>query len=394
MNDRTETKEKRGVDRLSVIHVVYVTNVTAASIVLLLLYALYRGGFTRGRATRIYSGLLVINLIQTVVYTLKYYFESNGFFGDAMLAHVISSSTFSVNAAFELYWVCYLESRLHSDWSRFSKRTVLLSIPAVLMFISAGVNLFTPVFYYLDESLHYFRTEAFFISNIPPVFYFVYGIVLAQRLNRKNHEYGFFPVLLFLLPILVALIAEGSIYGLCLIPLSCSISLMSVYLTTQQNLVNIDPLSKLYTRSQLVHFVESELSILQRGNGIVGVMIDMDDFKIINDCFGHLMGDEAIFQMGLFIRQCDDGSKTLHGFRYAGDEFAVLLEGGKTEAEFFINRLNEKVEQWNQRENGTYRLAFSYGMTMLDRKRDSVDSFLGRMDELMYQQKKEKKASR
>jgi diguanylate cyclase (GGDEF)-like protein len=63
---------------------------------------------------------------------------------------------------------------------------------------------------------------------------------------------------------------------------------------------------------------------------LAGIMLDIDGFKSINDKFGHLVGDDAIFTAGQIIRSVA-GQKGIF-CRYGGDEFVILL---------YINSQNE-----------------------------------------------------
>ncbi len=91
-----------------------------------------------------------------------------------------------------------------------------------------------------------------------------------------------------------------------------------------QDMAIKDPLTGVYNRRYLMLRIDEELDRLKRKKNPLGcIMIDIDFFKRINDCHGHLFGDEVLRQLcqriGRVIRQYD----TLA--RYGGEEFAVLV---------------------------------------------------------------------
>ncbi|MEW6682527.1 MAG: diguanylate cyclase [Nitrospirota bacterium] len=108
----------------------------------------------------------------------------------------------------------------------------------------------------------------------------------------------------------------------------------------------MDGLTGLYNQNYLAAALERELRRSQRnGLNVSCLMIDVDDFKVINDVHGHLAGDEVLRTIGRLLRA------HLRGYdfavRYGGDEFLVVLaqntsEGAMTVAE----RLREVVSSY------------------------------------------------
>ena len=87
-----------------------------------------------------------------------------------------------------------------------------------------------------------------------------------------------------------------------------------------------DPVSGLYNRSYFLYRLEEELSFSVRHRAPFALlMIDLDDFKAVNDHLGHAMGDEVIHRIGDLLRTESRGEDV--PARYGGDEFIVLLLG-------------------------------------------------------------------
>ena len=86
-----------------------------------------------------------------------------------------------------------------------------------------------------------------------------------------------------------------------------------------------DGLTNLYTRRFYEIRVEEELAKLKRNRGCLSVILfDLDDFKKINDSFGHLMGDEVLRQFGMLVQDHVRKGSTLV-CRYGGEEFILLM---------------------------------------------------------------------
>jgi diguanylate cyclase (GGDEF)-like protein len=90
-------------------------------------------------------------------------------------------------------------------------------------------------------------------------------------------------------------------------------------------LATIDSLSGLYNRAEFMNLAQRELARAKRNNKELSLLImDLDNFKIINDTFGHGAGDELIREMGSIIMT--SFRKTDIAGRIGGEEFAVVLK--------------------------------------------------------------------
>jgi adenylate cyclase len=91
-----------------------------------------------------------------------------------------------------------------------------------------------------------------------------------------------------------------------------------------QDLVFIDDLTKVFNRRFLLNRMKDEIVHSEkRMGGFSIILLDIDNFKIVNDSFGHLAGDEALGLFSLFIK--DSVRKNDIICRYAGDEFVIIL---------------------------------------------------------------------
>nr|WP_301289188.1 EAL domain-containing protein [Natronocella acetinitrilica] len=88
-----------------------------------------------------------------------------------------------------------------------------------------------------------------------------------------------------------------------------------------------DSLTGLANRELFADRVKGAIARAHRSGGVVGVlMLDLDDFKLINDSLGHAMGDLLLLEVGQRLRDCVRESDTVA--RLGGDEFALVIETG------------------------------------------------------------------
>lgn len=145
-----------------------------------------------------------------------------------------------------------------------------------------------------------------------------------------------------------------------------AISLVSVYTTTKfkvkvsqkqaelNYLTEIDPLTKALNKAGFMKKYKHVAEIAGKNDKIVLAMVDIDDFKSVNDKFGHLFGDKVLQGFSSLMRQYFRVEDTAtHIGRFGGDEFVILIEDASTidedGAQFrdFINRTEELRAQLN-----------------------------------------------
>jgi len=104
-----------------------------------------------------------------------------------------------------------------------------------------------------------------------------------------------------------------------------------------------DELTGLLNRRALDELIVSEIGRHSRYGGIFSIIIlDLDSFKVFNDNYGHLAGDEVLKQVGGIMRNTIRGAD--QAFRYGGDEFAILLPQTKIKAAYEVaERLRNQI---------------------------------------------------
>ncbi|HEX5330081.1 GGDEF domain-containing protein [Sulfuricurvum sp.] len=155
--------------------------------------------------------------------------------------------------------------------------------------------------------------------------------------------------------------------------------------------LTIDPLTKVTNRKGLI---EDLNGAIQAGSGktlpMVLLMIDADNFKMINDEHGHVAGDKVLYFFAQSIKSViRSGDKV---YRYGGEEFSVLLNRCDKEQAFAVaDKIRSKIEKSHLIYAGkTMKMTVSVGATM-HREGDTYDDFVARADEALYRAKNEGK---
>ncbi|MCK9479510.1 MAG: GGDEF domain-containing protein [Firmicutes bacterium] len=108
-----------------------------------------------------------------------------------------------------------------------------------------------------------------------------------------------------------------------------------------QKLAAIDPLTNIYNRRfGLIRLHEEYIRAVRHQSGLGVMMIDIDDFKIINDTFGHCVGDKVVYHIAKVIRSAiREGDIVM---RYGGEEFICVITGASLED---TNKVAEKIHR-------------------------------------------------
>ncbi len=159
-----------------------------------------------------------------------------------------------------------------------------------------------------------------------------------------------------------------------------------------------DALTGLRNARYLREYLDREINRAMRESVSLAVLnIDLDNFKPINDQFGHARGDQTLREvadiLAFHVRNYDLAA------RYAGDEFVVVLgQAGRKAAEGVAAKLKQAVERHGQRlcarDAGFPQLGISIGVALYPEDATDMQGLLCRSDAAMYSDKQNRKSTR
>jgi diguanylate cyclase (GGDEF)-like protein len=155
-------------------------------------------------------------------------------------------------------------------------------------------------------------------------------------------------------------------------------------------LATLDELTDLSNRRGFLLLAKHSLMLsIRQKLPVVLIFMDLDQFKAINDTFGHAEGDSVLATFAKLMKSHFRDSDVYA--RLGGDEFVVLLTGTCVkEAEEVIGRFKESLSEHNQKENRGYDISFSYGIIEFNQKTHiGIEKLLSEADALMYEAKKQ-----
>lgn len=158
-----------------------------------------------------------------------------------------------------------------------------------------------------------------------------------------------------------------------------------------RGLVHVDQLTGLMNRGGLSESFAREAARADRaGRELAVALLDIDDFKLINDCHGHAAGDQALVHLAAVIRHTMRPSDIV--VRFGGEEFLFLLpDADAGQATRALQRVQDDLDRRPLHFSGQdLTLAFSAGIAMR-RAGESREDVVARADSALYAAKREGK---
>lgn len=339
---------------------------------------------------KIFISLIWVTIVLCAIEASTFLVDGKTFYGARALNIILNCLLFSINIVFVFLWTLYIDYKLFEDIERIKKRWWIIALPSFVVLAAVIVTPFYPIIFNVTADNVYQRTIYTYIPFIVSFCYLAYDEILIYSNRNNARSYMLAPSFIFLLPLIVGSVTQMFVYGVSLTWASLSISMVSLYINIHGNASHVDQLSGVYNRT----YWEGDIKKMARKaktnkKMLVGILIDVDNFKVINDKYGHQTGDEAIRNIGRILR--NTASKNDFVARYGGDEFIIMREvDSEKDVVSFLDHLENNILNHTIDQKLPYKLDFSYGYSFYENDTDTVDSLFARMDKAMYESKRAK----
>ncbi len=186
--------------------------------------------------------------------------------------------------------------------------------------------------------------------------------------------------------------ADGRVYGDKLIGINFDISDRVIAKNKILELAQTDYLTGLANRSSLVKFAKSEFKNAKlKGYQIGCLYFDLDNFKPINDTYGHYIGDKVLVEIANRLKATAREKDCVA--RMGGDEFVVMYiqtRISQTQIENTLDRFIHAIEQPIITEQGDFLISASIGYALFPDEASDLDQLLTKADAKMYTHKRTK----
>ena len=263
-------------------------------------------------------------------------------------------------------WCGYAEAEMKTELYKKRWGHVLFVLPFALPLLLVALNLWNHRLFFIDEFGSYRRGEAYhwmmaYLCVATGSFamrHFMRSTRESDPVRREHMRLtASFPLSIFA-AWLFSLAGEA-------VPVICvclMVELLCLYVVSNKQMISIDKLTQVNNRQNLISFMNYKLN--NHDNPLFLLMVDVDEFKGINDTYGHLEGDNALIRVATALkRACIPYKLRPYIARYGGDEFIVVMEGSEEEAATLCDSIRRILRKLQERDRESqYSLEVSIGL--------------------------------
>ena len=369
------------------INIYAVTVADFIGIAILLVILVSRGWNLPGRKeeSNILVRMLIMSVINCIVDQVVTYYDgkTGAGFGFYRTMLMIGNTYLYLYNTFVGIFLVHMIVK-HIDRKTVHRKFIVFWIVCIIQVVLLITNLFTPIVFKLDANNEYNRGDLFLFFIVAGAILNIYGIVYYIVSKIRNPGLRYFPVIEFLMPIILGMIGQTFMYGISLLPACFAVSLAGIVISFQNECIYIDKLTGVYNRFEL----DRELKRLQKRHKekIVAYMLDLNGFKKINDEYSHEEGDQALIAFANILNDVFGSVGTV--IRFAGDEFVVLMHKAKeSDIEIYKKKTADAVDKYNESSGKPYKLSAAVGGKVFDFSKEDTQDLVVVIDTLMYKDK-------
>lgn len=341
-------------------------------------------GDSDSKHSRYFKYMLLTNMIMLVIDTLS---RTDGR-PDSVFPYINHSANFLLflfSPAISSMWVMYVHYFMgHTQRSLKLVKAIIIEINSINA-VLAVLSLKYGWYYYIDSQNIYHRGPLYFLSNFLSFFLLGIAVILIADKRQTVGRKHYFALIAFIFPPVLCVTLQSFFYGFSFIFNGVALSLLIMFLYVHIQDIFTDYLTGISNRKKLETFLRKKQQASTPDNTFSAIMLDVDDFKSINDRLGHIAGDKALQLTASILKKCVDKGDMIS--RYGGDEFCIVLgTSDKRQLDLTVEKINRAFDAFNRQSNLPYTLGISMGYAIYRYGMD-LDEFQNVIDKLMYSHK-------
>lgn len=338
----------------------------------------------KDKENQIIVTMIIITLISCIADPIACTFDGKSGILSRVIIYGTNTWIYLADIVGSALWILFMEHHIRGYFDR--KHVRFLSTIIIISSLALIINLFIPIVFTVDANNVYSRMGLGIYYGIVTMILVVDCIILYCILKTRGGNLTFFPIFTYSIPLTLGIVIQTMNYGISLAWPCAAISLVGVLISLQNEMIFRDKLTGLFNRYYLDKIKER---LKNSKNSIYAVMmIDLNDFKSINDKYGHVVGDKALVETSeLLVRNVGEAGTVI---RYAGDEFVIVFNASdKIEALAKVSSLQEKFDEFNAASGNEYELSVSIGCGVFDLNKKTIEDVLSVVDAYMYTDKEQ-----
>lgn len=338
-----------------------------------------------------YQSISIVSVLFILILNISsgfasYYSQSSFLKGFLVLLWQISLIVTTISVFYLVFTELkekYLRYQVNNDW-----------IYGIIGFVEIVILIVLSLFNTDDRHKDVVSTIASVSIYVVINFYILLGAYLCYKSSLYNLDFDIKYIarkhLYYYTVLCIAFFIEQVVFSNVAVGSSYVVFLLFNYMTKSKTMISQDSLSGVNNRVSFNKYINN-LFLTKEHDGAYIVFIDIDNFKHINDTYGHIEGDDAISLVGKTLKSIA-GETNSFVARIGGDEFVMIL---KTTDEEFVKKVIQNVSfELEERiifSDKQYDLTISSGFVEIKRNQKNIKELMAKADESMYAEKMKKK---
>ncbi|MBU1144569.1 MAG: GGDEF domain-containing protein [Firmicutes bacterium] len=335
----------------------------------------------------LFTGIILINMTLLIFDFIQLCVDKQSGTMMVFLNNFSSFMFYWIAPFLTLLWLDYVDYFIHKDKLRIRKFHKFLAVPMLLYVLLCFLSMFTNIFFYVDSSNTYSRGNFYLLYLIIMYSFVVLSTYYIIKYRKRFSKSTYYPLLLFAVPPAIGGIIQAFSYGLLLAWPMTMISVFMVFVFVQSKRANTDYLTDIFNKREFDNYINVISKSRKHNYYLAGIFADLDGFKMINDKYGHYIGDLVLKETSFLLKQSFGPEHFIA--RLGGDEFGVIFKLEKPELlNVLIQKLNDNFADFNENKKFPFEIKLSIGSQVYDEAiHGSVQDFVKILDELMYAEK-------
>jgi diguanylate cyclase (GGDEF)-like protein len=337
---------------------------------------------------KLFAVMMYITVLMLIIDILGR-FDGNPHTIYSLINHVGNFLVFASSPLLPSLWILYVYTRIFNNKKIHKKllySLIIINSAVVLLVICSQ---FFGWVYTISADNIYSRGPFFMVPvSIAMLLLLAADVMIMIHEKKIDNKKYYNALLFFTIPPFICVILQSMVYGISLIYNGVVISVLVVYLYIQNQSIHTDYLTGISNRKKLDAYLKQKIAACACGNAFSAIIVDIDNFKSINDTFGHTVGDIALDETVSLIQSCLRKSDFIA--RFGGDEFFIVLNiTNKNDLCAMVKRIEKRLKEFNKTSNKPYSIELSMGYAVYDIN-SSMDykDFIKYIDTLMYENKR------
>lgn len=328
-------------------------NVYALFVLSTLLVVIHRQIHVDTTGKRILQYGILLTMLAVIVEPLSWIFDGTNFFGSYLIEYGTNVLLFLL--APMIVGIMFAYVKYHTEGKQVSTMKLVFGFHfTILTGVILFLNIFIPIYFSIPLDTNSYHKEDYVYIHYALVFgsYLYILFYLWRNRSQSTKEATTIFTIFFFLPI-IGIILQLINSHLYFSWTSISLSIFMIFATLETSDGEHDYLTKLFNRFSYEKYTKQ---LIEQNATFYTILFDLDNFKQINDTYGHITGDSVLIAFAEALKQSLYPNKMIA--RIGGDEYIAIIEDD-IQVEDYINAINEHLA--SSKDNNISSLKFSYG---------------------------------